>query len=116
MSSSNLLGSVDFFCQLTFQICGFVLVNYPTLGQFVDHAGNRRKGFFHLLATGCFEVTDRITGGFRVIFVTVPTLGGLTGIFFGRTVIGHEFVFKEGKGRLFEQFIQKNEVPLRVDG
>ncbi|MEN9497731.1 MAG: hypothetical protein RL750_630, partial [Bacteroidota bacterium] len=29
-------------------------------------------------------------------------------------VIGHEFVFKEGKGMPLKQFIQKNDDPLGV--
>lgn len=79
------------------------------LGQFVDHAGHRWKVVLHFLATGCFEVADRVARGLGVIFVPIPTLGSLAGIFFGRTVISHEYVFKEGEGTLNALYVQKNE-------
>jgi hypothetical protein len=40
----------------------------------------------------------------------------LAGIFFSRTVISHEYVFKEGEGTLNAWFIQKKKARSKTTG
>ena len=86
-SNSLLSGSVGFLRQFALQVSRFVSVDNTAFGQFVDHAGNIREFFTHFFSGGRFQVTDRITGGFSVILISVTTFSRLAGILFCCTVI-----------------------------
>ena len=81
----NLFGSsegVDPASQLAFQVRSLILVNNALFGQLVDHGGYFRQLFASfLLPLDLSQVTDRITGGFAIVAITIPALGGLPYIF-----------------------------------
>lgn len=80
---------VDFLRQFAFQVGSFILMNNATLGQLVDHRGYFRKLLTHFFTFQRLEIADRVTGGFAVVFVPIPTFCCLTHIFFRCLVISH---------------------------
>jgi hypothetical protein len=74
-------------------------VNDAFFSQLVDHRGYFRQFFTSfLLYLDIPQIPDRITGGFTIVTITIPALGGLPYIFFGCLMICHVLdIFRTAK-------------------
>src|SRR5687768_16220006 len=71
-----------------------------TLCKLVNHAGNIREFLRCFFGICRFEVTNSITGGFPIIFISFTAFSCLTYIFLCCLVISHlVYCLKEGKGK-----------------
>ena len=80
---------VDPFGQLAFQVGRLVLMDGAAFCQFIDHGCYFRELLSCSGLIACFQVADRVTGGFTVITVALVAFCTLTNIFFGSCVICH---------------------------
>src|ERR1700754_2464714 len=81
---------IHFFSQLALQVCCLIFVNNAFFSQLVDHRSYFRQLFpCFLLPLDRSQITDRVTGGFTVVTVTISALFSLPYIFFGCLMICH---------------------------